>query len=140
MFDRYRLQRFVSAQDNGVYRAALAELSGGRKAGHWMWFIFPQIAGLGLSSVSRKYAISSLREAQLYLAHPVLGPRLLECARALVDLDESDAVRVLGYTDALKLRSSMTLFGRAAPAEPLFQCVLDKYFSGQPDLATLDRL
>jgi len=143
MVDHYRLERFVSAQDRGdpdTYRSALSELRAGRKQGHWMWYVFPQIAGLGQSAMSRKYAISSIEEARAYLAHQMLGPRLLDCAGALADLEVGTAVDILGGIDAVKLRSSMTLFGAAEPDEPLFQRVLDKYFDGQPDTATLSRL
>jgi uncharacterized protein (DUF1810 family) len=136
----YDLERFVAAQDaRGTYVAALAELRAGRKSGHWMWFVFPQIAGLGLSETSRRYAISSLDEARAYVAHPVLGPRLEESARALLELDGRTATGILGPVDAMKLRSSMTLFARAAPEQPLFREVLDRYFDG-PDGATEARL
>jgi uncharacterized protein (DUF1810 family) len=135
--DPYDLQRFVAAQDaSGTYDRAVAELRAGRKASHWMWFVFPQIAGLGLSPTSQKYAIASLDEAQAYLAHPVLGPRLTECAAILVGLPARSAAQIFGDLDAQKLRSSITLFTRAAPGEPLFRQVLDKYFAGQPDPAT----
>jgi uncharacterized protein (DUF1810 family) len=131
------LERFVSAQDaRGTYDAALAELRAGRKTSHWMWFVFPQLAGLGLSEMSRRYAIASLDEARAYLAHPVLGPRLQESARALLGLDGRTATEILGPVDALKLRSSLTLFARAAPEDPLFGEVLDRYFDGRPDDAT----
>jgi uncharacterized protein (DUF1810 family) len=140
MNDPFQLERFVAAQDHGgTYEAALAELRGGRKRSHWMWFVFPQIAGLGQSPISRRYAISSLAEAKAYLAHPVLGPRLVECARVLSGLNETSAEAVFGGIDTMKLRSSMTLFARADPANPLFGEVLDKYFAGLPDAAT-DRL
>ena len=135
--DPYDLQRFVAAQDaGGTYDRAVAELRAGRKASHWMWFVFPQIAGLGLSPTSQKYAIASLDEAQAYLAHPVLGPRLTECAAILAGLPARSAAQIFGDLDAQKLRSSITLFTRAAPGEPLFRQVLDKYFAGQPDPAT----
>jgi uncharacterized protein (DUF1810 family) len=135
------LQRFVDAQEaGGTYRQALAELRAGRKRSHWMWFVFPQVAGLGRSATAQHYAISGLAEARSYLAHPVLGPRLLECARALVDHGGTDPVAVLGGVDAQKLRSSMTLFAAAAPDEPVFGQVLDRYFGGAPDQATTSRL
>jgi uncharacterized protein (DUF1810 family) len=138
--DDFRLDRFVAAQDGGrVYDTAVAELRAGRKTSHWMWFVFPQIAGLGRSPMAQAYAIGSVEEARAYLAHPVLGPRLLECARILVDLDGRSAADVFGSIDAMKLRSSVTLFGVAAPAEPLFAQVLDKYFDGRPDEMTLSR-
>ncbi|MGI8459409.1 MAG: DUF1810 domain-containing protein [Propionibacteriaceae bacterium] len=136
----YDLERFVTAQDQGgTYNAALAELRRGRKTGHWMWFVFPQIAGLGLSPTSQHYAISSLDEARAYLAHPVLGPRLLTCARTVADRKES-AAQLLGGIDAQKLRSSMTLYGRADPGEPVFAAVLARCFDGAEDPATLVRL
>ncbi len=141
MSDPYDLQRFVDAQDRGgTYDRALQELRDGRKTSHWMWFVFPQIAGLGHSPMAQRYAISSLDEARAYLAHPVLGDRLRESARALTGLDTSDPGEVLGGIDALKLRSSMTLFARAAPDEPLFAQVLDQLFGGAADDATDARL
>jgi uncharacterized protein (DUF1810 family) len=137
----FDLERFVTAQDaGGTYDRALAELRRGRKESHWMWFVLPQVAGLGSSAMAQRYAISSLEEARAYLAHPVLGPRLLACAEALVELDESDPVRVLGTVDAAKLRSSMTLFARAAPDEPVFRAVLARYFGGAQDQATNARV
>jgi uncharacterized protein (DUF1810 family) len=137
----FDLERFVSAQDHaGIYDRALSELRRGRKQSHWMWFVLPQVAGLGSSAMAQRYAISSLEEARAYLAHPVLGPRLLACAEALVELDESDPVRVLGTVDATKLRSSMTLFARAAPDEPVFRAVLARYFGGAQDQATNARV
>ena len=133
------LDRFVTAQA-GVYHGALAELRRGRKTGHWIWFIFPQIAGLGSSKMSRYYAIGSLDEARAYLAHPILGPRLLGCAAAVMAVSGRSAVEILGSVDAVKLRSSMTLFHRAAPAQPAFAQVLDRYFDGLADPATDERL
>lgn len=133
------LSRFVVAQD-GVYDTALGELRAGRKTSHWMWFVFPQIAGLGRSAMAQQYAIASLSEAQAYVAHPVLGARLVECARVLTELSETSAEAVFGGIDAIKLRSSMTLFARAAPDEPVFRAVLDRYFGGEQDEATLARL
>ena len=131
------LERFVRAQDDGAtYATALAELRRGRKVSHWMWFVFPQLAGLGRSSTARYYAIDNLAEAQAYLAHPVLGPRLIEVARTVAELTGVSAERVFGSIDAVKLRSSMTLFARAAPAEPVFGEVLHRYFDGVPDPAT----
>jgi uncharacterized protein (DUF1810 family) len=141
MSDPYDLQRFVDAQDRGgIYDRALAELRDGRKTSHWMWFVFPQVAGLGSSPMAQRYAISSLDEARAYLAHPVLGERLRESARALTGLDTRSPDEVLGGIDAMKLRSSMTLFMRAAPDEPLFAQVLDQYFGGAVDDATDARL
>src|SRR6516225_3580193 len=139
--DPYDLQRFVTAQDaGGTYDHATAELRAGRKTSHWMWFVFPQIAGLGYSPTSRMYAITSLAEAQAYFAHPVLGPRLTQCASILAGLPGRTAEQIFGEVDALKLCSSMTLFARAAPGEPVFRQVLDQYFGGQPDSATEQRL
>jgi uncharacterized protein (DUF1810 family) len=140
MTDRFDLQRFVDAQDQGgTYEAALAELRAGRKTSHWMWFVFPQIAGLGQSPISRRFAISSLDEARAYLAHPLLGPRLVASAQALTHLPTRSADEVFGSIVALKLRSSMTLFARADPDEPVFGQVLDRFFGGGADDAT-DRL
>jgi uncharacterized protein (DUF1810 family) len=133
------LSRFVDAQQD-VYDTAVSELRGGRKQSHWMWFVFPQIAGLGHSAMSQKYAIGSLDEARAYLAHPVLGPRLVECARVLTELAGTSAREVFGPVDAQKLRSSMTLFARAAPDEPHFANVLTQYFGGAEDPATVERL
>jgi len=139
--DPFDLRRFVDAQDaGGTYDQALAELRAGRKRGHWMWFVFPQIAGLGRSPTAQRFAVSRLDEARAYLTHPVLGPRLVEAARALLDQPSRDAVAVLGPIDAQKLRSSMTLFARAAPEEPVFGRVLDEFFGGELDEATLKRL
>ncbi|MGD0241943.1 MAG: DUF1810 domain-containing protein [Streptosporangiaceae bacterium] len=138
--DPFDLQRFVTAQNSGgTYDRAAAELRVGRKASHWMWFVFPQIAGLGYSPTARAYAITSLAEARAYLAHPVLGPRLAECAAILTGLRDRTAERVFGEVDALKLRSSMTLFMHAAPGQPVFRQVLDQYFDGIPDSATEER-
>ena len=140
MDDPYELGRFVAAQDSGgTYRTALAELRAGHKRSHWMWFVFPQVAGLGQSPTARRYAISSLDEARAYLRHPVLGPRLAEAARVLAGLPGGDADQIFGGLDAQKLRSSMTLFHRADPEEPLFGQVLAQYFGGRADDAT-DRL
>jgi uncharacterized protein (DUF1810 family) len=139
--DPYRLERFVAAQDaDGTYERAVAELRAGAKRSHWMWFVFPQVAGLGFSAISQRYAIASLAAARAYLAHPVLGPRLVDCARILAATEGRSAAAIFGDIDAMKLRSSMTLFMTAAPDEPVFREVLDKYFSAQPDDATLERL
>ncbi|HEY2508335.1 MAG TPA: DUF1810 domain-containing protein [Streptosporangiaceae bacterium] len=139
--DPYDLERFVAAQDaGGTYQRAAAELRQGRKVSHWMWFVFPQVTGLGSSPAAVRYAIASLAEAQAYLAHPVLGPRLLECAGLLLGQSGRTAEQILGGIDALKLRSSMSLFARAAPAEPAFREVLEHYFGGRPDPATEQRL
>ena len=138
--DPYDLQRFVDAQDAGrTYERAVAELRAGRKQSHWMWFVFPQIAGLGQSPVSKRFAICSLEEARAYLRHPVLGRRLAESAGIVEQLPGRDANQIFGRLDAQKLRSSMTLFLRAAPAEASFGKILRQYFGGVPDPAT-DRL
>ncbi len=139
--DPYDLERFVAAQDDGqVYEAAITELRHGRKTSHWMWFVFPQVAGLGQSALSQRFALTSLGEAQAYLQHPVLGPRLAECTDILLEATGRSADQVFGSIDAQKLRSSMTLFLRAAPGSPAFQQVLDRYFDGLPDRATDERL
>ena len=136
----HELARFEEAQ-RGTYEAALREVRAGNKRTHWMWFIFPQLAGLGQSTTSRHYAIRSLDEARAYLAHPVLGPRLREISGALLELEERrSAKQIFGSIDELKLRSSMTLFARAAPEEPVFQSVLDRYFDGASDRKTDDLL
>ena len=140
MSEPFDLERFVRAQDGGTYEQALRELRDGAKRGHWMWFVFPQVAGLGSSPTAQRYAISGLDEAHAYLAHPVLGPRLVECAQALLELGERDPVRVLGSVDALKLRSSMTLFEAAAPDERVFGEVLERFYDGERDAATTSRL
>ena len=141
MSDPFDLQRFVEAQDDGgIYERALAELHAGAKRSHWMWFVFPQVAGLGSSPTAQRYAISGLAEARAYLTHPVLAARLVQAARALTALGGSDAAAVLGAVDAQKLRSSMTLFAAAAPEERAFSDVLDRYFAGARDEATLARL
>ena len=140
MSDPFDLERFVGAQDGGVYEQALRELRAGAKRGHWMWFVFPQVAGLGRSSTAQHYALAGLEEARAYLAHPVLGPRLVECAQALLELSGRDPVRVLGSVDAVKLRSSMTLFEAAAPDERVFAEVLERWFDGERDEATTTRL
>jgi uncharacterized protein (DUF1810 family) len=139
--DPYDLERFVAAQDSaGTYDRAAAELRRGRKTGHWMWFVFPQIAGLGQSQTSRTFAICSLDEARAYLRHPVLGSRLIACARLVADTEGRSAEEIFGGIDAQKLRSSMTLFLRAAPSEPVFGEVLGRYFDDQADAATDDLL
>lgn len=139
--DEFNLERFVEAQDrDGAYEQALAELRAGRKQGHWIWFVFPQIAGLGSSETARFYAISSLQEATAYLAQPRLGPRLAEAAEALLALPTRDAKAVLGEIDALKLRSSMTLFAHVDGAAPVFRRVLDEFYGGVVDAATVRRL
>ena len=137
--DPFDLQRFVDAQDP-VWDRVLGELRRGRKTSHWMWFVFPQVAGLGSSPTARAYALSGLDEARAYLAHPVLGARLREAARLAAEVPEGDASAVFGYPDDLKLRSSMTLFARAADDDAPFTAVLDRYFDGHPDRRTLDLL
>jgi uncharacterized protein (DUF1810 family) len=137
--DPHDLQRFVDAQSQ-TYDQALAELRAGEKRTHWMWFVFPQLAGLGRSGMAQRFAISGLEEARAYVGHPTLGRRLVEVSRALTDLDTADPVAVFGPVDAQKLRSSMTLFALAAPDEPIFRQVLDHYFDGELDEATTSRL
>ncbi|RJK93831.1 DUF1810 domain-containing protein [Vallicoccus soli] len=127
--DPYDLRRFVEAQE-GAYDGALAELRRGRKTGHWMWFVLPQLRGLGRSPAAQRYGLTGLAEARAYAGHPVLGPRLAACARALLDLPGDDPVAVLGEVDALKLRSSMTLFARADPQGPYGE-VLARYCGGE---------
>jgi uncharacterized protein (DUF1810 family) len=135
------LERFVAAQDaGGTYERALAELAGARKVSHWMWFVFPQVAGLGHSSTSHRYAITSLAEARSYLEHPLLGARLREAAAALLALSGPSAEDVLGPIDAQKLRSSMTLFMRADPTETLFGQLIERYFAGEADPVTDEML
>ena len=134
------LERFVSAQDSdGTYRQAVSELRSGRKTSHWMWFIFPQIAGLGRSAMAQAYAITDLTEAKAYLEHPVLGPRLLECAEIVASHRGLTAEQMFGGIDSIKLRSSMTLFAYADPEQPIFQQVIDQYFAG-PDPETERRI
>ena len=130
------LDRFLDAQ-RGDYAAALAEVRRGRKTSHWMWYIFPQIAGLGQSSTARYYSIRDLEEAREYYSHPVLGQRLREISGVLLELRGSDPVAGFGGIDSMKLKSSMTLFAVAAPDDPLFQQVLDKYYGGEQDALTL---
>jgi uncharacterized protein (DUF1810 family) len=139
--DEFNLQRFVDAQNRGgAYEQALTELRAGRKQGHWTWFVFPQIEGLGSSGTARLYAITSLSEAAAYLAHPVLGPRLIVGAEVLLALDTRDPDRVLGELGAIKLRSSMTLFAQVEAAGPVFRLVLDEFYAGAVDSLTEERL
>jgi len=133
------LDRFVLSQAP-IYDEVLQELRGGRKTGHWIWFIFPQLAGLGHSDMSSHFAIASLEGARAYLAHPLLGPRLLECAGIILATEGRTAREIFGSIDSMKLRSSMTLFHRAAPHEPVFAQVLDRYYGGLADEATDTRL
>lgn len=136
--DPFDLSRFLEAQRDD-YDTALAELRAGRKRSHWIWFVFPQIQGLGRSHTSQKYGVSGVAEAAAYLAHPVLGPRLLESVQAMLDNGPLPAATILGELDAMKFRSCLTLFSLAAPAEPLFATALAHYFAGRPDPATLER-
>jgi uncharacterized protein (DUF1810 family) len=138
--DPFDLARFVSAQDgDGTYRRAVAELRAGLKRTHWMWFVFPQIAGLGHSSTAQRFALGTLAEARAYARHPVLWPRLLDCTGIVAEIQGRTAEDVFGPVDALKLRSSTTLFLRAVPEEVLFSRLLERHFEGLPDPAT-DRL
>ena len=135
------LARFVDAQDAGdTYATALRELRAGHKRSHWMWFVFPQVEGLGRSPTAQHFGVRGLAEARAYVAHPVLGPRLVEAASALVEQPSDDPVEVLGPIDAMKLRSSMTLFAAADPDQPVYGQVLGKFFDGVADEATLTRL
>ena len=134
--DPFNLDRFTSAQES-IYARVLAELKSGRKRTHWMWYIFPQIDGLGNSTISKRYAIKSLEEARQYLNHPVLGTRLLECAEAVLAIEGRSISEVFGYPDDLKLKSSMTLFACVADPRSIFVRVLDKYFQGERDVRTL---
>lgn len=138
MTDLYDLGRFVAAQNASL--SFLDELRRGLKRSHWMWFVFPQIERLGASSTARRYAIRSLEEARAYLAHPILAPRLRECTAIIVGLSETDAKKIFGGIDAMKLRSSLTLFHRAAPDEALFADALRKFFGGEPDPLTDDTI
>jgi uncharacterized protein (DUF1810 family) len=137
--DPFDLDRFVSAQDP-VYSTALAELQAGRKTTHWMWFVFPQIEGLGYSSTSRFYSIKSMEEVRRYLEHPVLGARLAECVEAVLAVEGRSASEIFGYPDDLKLKSSMTLFANVAGPGSVFVRVLEKYFGGERDPRTLHLL
>jgi uncharacterized protein (DUF1810 family) len=139
MDDPHDLRRFVDAQAP-VFDDVTAELAAGRKRSHWMWFVFPQVAGLGFSPMAQRYAIRSLAEAEAYLAHPMLGERLRRCTDLVLAVEGRGITAILGSPDDVKFRSSMTLFGRAAPGEPRFGAALDRYFGGAPDPATLDRL
>jgi uncharacterized protein (DUF1810 family) len=137
--DRYNLQRFLDAQSR-VFEQVLSELRQGRKQSHWMWFIFPQIAGLGSSEMAQRFAISGRAEATAYLDHPTLGPRLTQCTELVNQVSGRTIEDIFGYPDDLKFRSSMTLFAAVAPAANPFQTALEKYFSGESDAATLARL
>lgn len=137
--DPYILERFVSAQDR-IYSRIVSELRSGVKTSHWMWFIFPQISGLGRSPVSIEYAISSREEAAAYLQHPILGPRLKECTQLVLDVEGRSVEEIFGSPDDMKFRSSMTLFAQVSPDDDIFARALQKYFGGAPDQLTLDRL
>ena len=139
MDDRFQLQRFVDAQQP-VYETVLNELRAGRKRSHWMWFIFPQISGLGHSTTAQRFAVSSLAEAAAYLAHPTLGSRLRKCSELVASIEGRSVDEIFGYPDGLKFHSSMTLFAQAAPQEPIFDACLQKYFGGQLDPLTMARL
>ena len=134
--DPYDLERFVDAQA-GSYAQALSEIASGRKRSHWMWYVFPQFEGLGGSAMSRRYAIKSVPEAEAYLAHPVLGPRLHECAAALLHVEGLSAAEIFGFPDDMKLRSCATLFARVSPGGSVFHRIIDRYFRGEPDDRTL---
>ena len=134
--DPFDLERFEKAQA-GVYPTALREVVAGRKTSHWMWFVFPQLVGLGSSLMAQKYAIASLAEARAYIDHPVLGRRLREISQAAIDSRERSALRLFGSPDDLKLRSSLTLFAKAAPNDSVFAAALDHFFDGAPDPGTL---
>jgi uncharacterized protein (DUF1810 family) len=137
--DPFDLQRFVRAQE-GVYETALVELQHGQKRSHWMWFVFPQIEGLGHSETARYFAVTSLEEARQYLRHPVLGRRLAECAQTLLAVSGRSASQIFGYPDDLKLKSSMTLFAQAAGPGSVYEQVLDRYFGSEADDRTLQIL
>ena len=135
----FNLQRFIEAQDR-VYKTAIEELRAGDKRSHWMWYIFPQIKGLGRSAISQKFAIYCLEEAKAYLAHTILGSRLVECTQIVIDLENRTVEQIFSYPDHLKFRSSMTLFEQAADDQGVFRLALLKYFEGQPDAQTLEIL
>ena len=139
MDDPHDLRRFVQAQES-IYERALAEITSGRKRSHWMWFIFPQLEGLGFSPTSRRFAIRSLAEAEAYLGHPLLGPRLVACAEAVLGVGGRSASEILGSPDDLKLRSCATLFARVTPAGSVFERLLVKYFEGAGDARTIELL
>lgn len=139
MNDPYRLERFVKAQKS-VFEQVLSELRAGRKRSHWIWFIFPQLKGLGHSAMAQEYGIASREEAEAYLQHPVLGPRLKQCTELVNAVEGQSIEAILGYPDDLKFRSSITLFATVAPEEAVFKEALGKYFSGEPDQLTVQRL
>jgi uncharacterized protein (DUF1810 family) len=135
--DPYDLTRFVVAQE-GTYGQALGEIRAGRKVSHWMWFIFPQVKGLGSSPTSMHFAIGSRDEASAYLAHPILGPRLVECTEAVLRIEGRSALEIFGSPDDMKLRSSATLFAAVTPEGSVFQRIIDRYFAGEPDVRTIE--
>lgn len=135
----FKLSRFVEAQE-GTYGQALSELERGRKQSHWMWYVFPQIDGLGFSPITKRYSIKSEDEARAYLKHPTLGPRLLECAEAILRVEGKSAREILGSPDDLKLKSSATLFAHVSPPGSVFEQILEKFYGGERDAATLDQL
>lgn len=137
--DPFNLDRFVSAQ-SAVFDRALTEILNGRKETHWMWFIFPQLVGLGSSAMATRYGITSADEARAYLAHPILGPRLIEITRAVLALDNRSAREIFGSPDDMKLRSCATLFTHVSPEKSVFHQILDKYYNGEPDVHSLSRL
>jgi uncharacterized protein (DUF1810 family) len=139
MTKEHDLERFLAAQKDS-YQKALAEIRSGRKRSHWMWYVFPQIAGLGFSTTSKFYAIRDIGEAESYLAHPTLGTRLIEISNALLETEDKTANQIFGSPDDVKLKSSMTLFGALGNTDPVFQRVLDKYFNGTKDQRTLELL
>src|SRR5690606_15395553 len=140
MTDEFNLQRFLDAQDGGVYERALAEIQGGRKRTHWMWFVFPQLRGLGVSRTAHLYGIESAEEARQYLEHPVLGPRLRACAEAALATGKDNASQIFPLPDDVKLRSCATLFASAAEPGSVFQRVLDRFWAGEPDPLTIEML
>jgi uncharacterized protein (DUF1810 family) len=137
--DPFHLQRYVAAQQQN-YDTALAELRAGRKRSHWIWYVFPQLRGLGSSAMADRYGISGIEEARAYLAHPVLGPRLRECARVVAAIERGSAEEVFGWPDNLKVRSSMTLFSMATDDDAEFRAVLDRFYGGELDPVTVERL
>lgn len=137
--DPYDLNRFLQAQASN-YDQALSEIRGGKKRSHWMWYIFPQFEGLGFSAMSQRYAIKSLEEARVYLSHPVLGQRLIECAQAVLDGEEQSAYDIFGSPDDMKLKSCATLFAQVSPPGSVFEQLLDEFFAGEPDQKTLSLL
>lgn len=139
MADDFDLQRFVVAQQP-VYGTVVAELRAGRKRSHWIWFVFPQLRGLGSSATAHRFGVTGLDEARAYLGHEVLGPRLRECARLLASIDGRSIEEIVGWPDCLKVRSSMTLFARATDDDADFRSVLDRYYGGEEDPATVERL